>query len=57
MQGVAAAVTGLVRRHEGQDLIEYGVLVALIAIVAIAAVTSLGAVVNNVLWLTIVNAL
>ncbi len=38
-----------VRDEEGQDLIEYALLVALIAIVAIGAVTSAGNAVGNVL--------
>lgn len=32
----------LVRRDEGQDLLEYALLVALIAIVAVAGVTAAG---------------
>ncbi len=38
----------LVRREEGQDLLEYALLIALIAIVAIAAVTAAGLKVNDV---------
>lgn len=37
-----------VRNEEGQDLLEYALLVALIAIVAVAAVTSAGVKVNDV---------
>ena len=36
--------------EEGQDLLEYGLLAALIAIVAIGAVGSVGQVVYNVFW-------
>jgi pilus assembly protein Flp/PilA len=36
------------RREEGQDLLEYALLVALIALVAIAAVTAAGVKVNAV---------
>jgi len=36
------------RNEEGQDLLEYALLVALIAIVAVAAVTSAGQSVNQV---------
>jgi pilus assembly protein Flp/PilA len=35
-------VTSLARREEGQDLLEYALLVALIAIVAVGAVTAAG---------------
>ena len=37
-----------VRNEEGQDLLEYALLVALIAIVAVAAVTSAGVKVDAV---------
>ena len=38
------------RNDEAQDLIEYGLLMALIAVVAIGAVTVLGDTINNVFW-------
>ena len=34
----------------GQDLIEYGILMALIAVFAMAAVTAVGAQIDAVLW-------
>jgi len=37
-----------VRNHEGQDLLEYALLVALIALVAVAAVTLTGTNVNSI---------
>ena len=37
-----ATLRSLVRRDEGQDLLEYALLVALIAIVAVAGVTLAG---------------
>ena len=37
-----------VRDHEGQDLLEYALLVALIALVAVAAVTLTGTNVNAI---------
>jgi len=43
----------LARNHEGQDLIEYGLLMFLMAIVSIAGLMSVSDVVNNVLWGTI----
>ena len=42
MAGLVARVRSLVREVEGQDLLEYALLVALIAIVAIGAVTLAG---------------
>jgi pilus assembly protein Flp/PilA len=44
-----------VRADHGQDLVEYGVLAALIAVVAIAAITTLGTQIRVVLWQTIAN--
>jgi Flp pilus assembly pilin Flp len=41
------------RSEEGQDLLEYGLLAALIAIVAIGAVTTLGQTIYDVFWRTI----
>jgi Flp pilus assembly pilin Flp len=42
--------------EEGQDLLEYGLLVALIALVAIGAVTAVGQTVYNVFWKSISTA-
>jgi len=47
------AIRGFLRTEEGQDLLEYGVLVTLIAIVAIGAVSTLGQTIFNVFWKTI----
>lgn len=41
------------RAEEGQDLIEYGLLAALIAVVAIGAVSTLGQTIYTVFWRTI----
>jgi pilus assembly protein Flp/PilA len=38
------------RSEDGQDLLEYGMLAALIAVLAIGAVTSVGNVINNSFW-------
>lgn len=54
MQRIIAVIRGLAAKHDGQDLLEYGLLAALIAVVAVAAVTTLG-VRNSALWQTIVN--
>ena len=43
-------------REEGQDLLEYGLLVALIALVAMGAVTALGNTITNVFWNAIAAA-
>ena len=50
MERVLAAVSHLVRRDDGQDLLEYGLLAVLIAIVVIAGMTSLGSTISNVFW-------
>lgn len=41
------------RSEDGQDLLEYGLLAALIAIIALGAVTSVGNVVHDVFWTAI----
>jgi pilus assembly protein Flp/PilA len=57
---VAVALRGLAilhfrRQEEGQDLLEYGLLTALIAIIAIGAVTTVGNTINTVFWTAIAN--
>jgi Flp pilus assembly pilin Flp len=44
------------KSEDGQDLLEYGLLAALIAIAAIVAVTAVGATINSVFWETIAGA-
>jgi pilus assembly protein Flp/PilA len=44
------AMIRLIRSEEGQDLTEYGLLVAMIAIVAMGAVTEVGTVIRSVFW-------
>lgn len=41
------------KADDGQDLLEYGLLAALIAVVAIGAVSSVGQAIYNVFWKTI----
>jgi pilus assembly protein Flp/PilA len=52
MDRFVAYVKSLARREDGQDLLEYALLVALIAIVAVGAVTAAGvqvdAIFNNI---------
>ena len=43
-------------QEEGQDLLEYGLLAALIAIVALGAVTALGNTITGVFWNAIAAA-
>jgi pilus assembly protein Flp/PilA len=45
---VLQLLQSLARNEEGQDLLEYALLVALIALVAIAAVGLAGQAVNNI---------
>ncbi len=44
------------REEHGQDLLEYALLMALIAIVAVAGVTKVGETINNVFWKTIASS-
>jgi Flp pilus assembly pilin Flp len=55
MQRVIAAVARLAGGDDGQDLVEYGILAALIAVVVMAGVATLGTTINTVLWQTIVQ--
>ena len=48
MSQLVAFVNKFARNEEGQDLLEYALLVALIALVAIAAVTAAGTSVANI---------
>ena len=47
--------TRLRRSDDGQDLLEYGLLMALIAIFAIGAVQTVGNTINSVFWQAIAN--
>ena len=51
-----AIIRKLWRDDDGQDLLEYGLLAALIAIVALAAVSSVGTTIMNVFWSAIAAA-
>ena len=48
MSQLVNLVKSFVREEEGQDLLEYALLVALIAIVAVGAVTAAGNTVNGI---------
>ena len=40
----------LMLRDDGQDLIEYALLVGLVALVAVSAVTQVGSTIKDVFW-------
>jgi Flp pilus assembly pilin Flp len=46
----------VLRREEGQDLLEYGLLASLIATFVIGALTMTGQKINGVLWTLIARA-
>ncbi len=56
MDQMIGAVRRLLSREDGQDLIEYGLLAALIAIVAIAGITTVGDTIYAVFWRSIGQA-
>ena len=62
MQSLAAVMTlrqlagtRFRRSEDGQDLLEYGLLMALIAIFALGAVATLGNTISTVFWSAIAN--
>jgi len=55
MQHLVAMARELAAADEGQDLLEYGLLVVLIAVVAMGAITLLGNQINTVMWQAIAN--
>jgi Flp pilus assembly pilin Flp len=57
MLQITTMIRRLARRDDGQDLIEYGLLVALIALVAMAGVSALGSTIQTVFWSGIGQAL
>lgn len=50
MQTAMTAIERFNQREEGQDLLEYGMLAALIAILALGAVQAVGNTINTVFW-------
>jgi Flp pilus assembly pilin Flp len=50
MTQLMMAIGRLVSHETGQDLMEYGLLAALIALVAMASVSVLGDTIYNVFW-------
>jgi Flp pilus assembly pilin Flp len=57
MKGLMTALGRFVRGNDGQDLLEYALLVALIALVAIAGVTTVGQSVYDLFWRNIGQAI
>jgi Flp pilus assembly pilin Flp len=56
MQRIRTAIDRLIHTEDGQDLLEYGMLVVLIAAAAVLAVEQVGSTINSVLWQTIAAA-
>jgi Flp pilus assembly pilin Flp len=57
MKRALVAIGRFAKSTEGQDLLEYGLLVALIALVAFAGVSTLGTTIYNVFWSSIGQAI
>jgi Flp pilus assembly pilin Flp len=57
MAQLMTAMGRLVSGEAGQDLIEYGLLAALIVIVAMVSVSALGGTIYNVFWKQIGQAI
>jgi Flp pilus assembly pilin Flp len=53
---VLKRMSGVRRSEDGQDLLEYGLLAALIAIFALGAVTAVGNTITTVFWSAIASA-
>jgi len=53
---VRLTIARLILRDEGQDLLEYGLLAALIAVAAVTGVTALGDALYTVFWQNIGQA-
>jgi Flp pilus assembly pilin Flp len=56
MDRLVTLIGRLARTDDGQDLLEYAMLCALIALVAVGAVTQVGNTINTVLWEVIAAA-
>ncbi|PYR43222.1 MAG: Flp family type IVb pilin [Acidobacteria bacterium] len=53
MKRAIVAIGRLARGTDGQDLLEYAMLAALIAVVAIAGITTVGQTIYSVFWSSI----
>jgi Flp pilus assembly pilin Flp len=56
MSQTIAFILNFARKDEGQDLLEYALLMALIAVGAVLTVTKLGRTVTDILWAPIVTS-
>jgi Flp pilus assembly pilin Flp len=57
MKHIWQLVAGFASRCDGQDLIEYGLLAALIAVIAIAAMTGVATTLNTLFYQTFPGAI
>jgi len=57
MKRVWVALVTFARRTDAQDLLEYGLLAALIAVVAVIGITSVGQSIYTLFWRDIGNAI
>ena len=57
MERLMTALARLRRACDGQDLLEYGLLAALIAVVAIVGISTLGQTIYDVFWRDIGQAI
>ncbi len=57
MTHVLAFIVSLARKEHGQDLLEYALLMALIAVGAILTVTRLGTIITNIFWTPIATSI
>ena len=57
MKRVWTFVAEFATRCDGQDLIEYGLLAALIAVIAVAAMTGVATTLNNLFYQTFPGAI
>jgi Flp pilus assembly pilin Flp len=57
MRGLALAIRRITTDADGQDLIEYGMLVGLITLVAMLAIGAVGTTINTMFWSVIANGL
>ena len=57
MRALVHRFRNVVADVEGQDLIEYGLIVGLISIAAVVAVTAVGTTIDDLFWGLIANGL
>ena len=57
MTPMLTTIGRLIRGTEGQDLLEYGLLAALIGVVAVAGVTAFGTTINSIFWQNIAQTI